>query len=203
MNQRKKYIILVTLAFTTGFFPKSVKAQFAVHDPINFSQLLLEYSEHLKTVGNTFNTFEESRKIFEQGKKYYDSLQEVHTLIKNARQVKESVGLSLKAIEEYRNTYSSISATNFYTRAQLDVYNRQQSGIMEGMASVMEDMTKVVTNTGMSMSDKERMDAIDENYSKMVALFNRARGNNMQMQGEYDAVKAKKDRKRLERELLK
>lgn len=202
-KKTSKWKILFFLLLLMAPFAHTVKAQWVVHDPGNFAQLVSSYGKQLLTANNTFDNLQEAQKIFQQGKKYYDSLREVHHLVKNARKVQTGISLSVKVIEEYNKTYSSIASDTHFTSKQLDVYRRQQSGIMEEIASVIDDLTKVITNTGMSMSDKERLDAIDRLYEEIVALHTEARGVNMQMLGESMAVKTRKESVRLERELLR
>lgn len=201
MKKAKKSFIMalfLSLLSTTG-----LRAQFVVHDPGSLAQAITSYAQYIASANNTLNTFMESQKIFEQGKEYYDSLKGIHELIKNGRKVEESVRLSLRAIDEFNDTYASVSSDGYFTASQIGAYNRQQSAIMKGMADVIGDITRVITTTGMSMSDKDRMDSLDDSFGRVVSLFNKSRGINMQMLGESNAVKERKAQKRLERELLR
>lgn len=180
-----------------------VQAQFVVTDPGSLAQSILNYAEHINTVANTLDEIEESTRIFEQGKKYYDSLQSVHHLIKDGRKVKDCVTLSMNLINDYNKTRNKISSDSYYTAGQIDVYNRQQSSIMTSVANVIADMNNIVVSTGMSLSDKERLDAIDSYYSRLAALSNKSYRLNQQILGESMAVKQRKEQKRLERELLR
>lgn len=195
----KSFKIVIMLTCVIG----QVHAQFVVTDPGSLAQSILNYAQHVNTVSNTLEEIEESSKIFEQGKKYYDSLQSVHHLIKDGRKVKDCVTLSMNLINDYNKTRNKISSDSYYTTGQIDVYNRQQSSIMTSVANVIADMNNIVVSTGMSLSDKERLDAIDSYYSRLAALSNKSYRLNQQILGESMAVKQRKEQKRLERELLR
>ena len=55
----------------------------------------------------------------------------------------------------------------------------------------------------MSLSDKERLDAIDAYYSRLQSLSNKSYRLNQQIIGESISVNQRKEQKRLERELLR
>lgn len=196
---KKLRMLVVVLVFMTNH----VQAQWIVSDPGSLAQSILNYAQHINTVNNTLDEIEESTKIFNQGKKYYDSLQNVHHVIKDCRKVKDCVTLSMNLINDYNKTKSKISSDSYYTPEQIDVYNRQQSSIMTSVANVIGDMNNVVVNTGMSLSDKERMDAIDTYHSRLSSLSNKSYRLNQQIIGESIAIKQRKEQKRLERELLR
>lgn len=199
---RKQTLIVLFAALALSPVAR-VSAQWVVHDPGNLAQAITSYAQHLANADNTFNTLLESRKIFEQGREYYDALKSVHSLIRNARKVEESVALSVRVVDEYGRTLSRLEGTGHFTARQLEAYNRQQRNLMLGMASVIDDITSVITVTGMSLSDKERLDLLDTSHARIVSLYNRSLGLNMQMEGEYDSARERRERKRLERELLR
>lgn len=97
--------ILLSLLLCTGLCTFQAKAQWAVIDPSNLAQNILTVSKTASTASNVINSFKEMQKIYTQGKEYYDKLQSVHNLIKDARKVKETVEL----VSEISKIYS----TNF------------------------------------------------------------------------------------------
>ncbi|WP_455589043.1 DUF4141 domain-containing protein, partial [Bacteroides rodentium] len=69
------FMVLLSLSVT-------VRAQWAVFDPSNFAQSIVnsanEIIETSSTAENMINNFRETVKIYEQGKAYYDALKSVH-----------------------------------------------------------------------------------------------------------------------------
>ena len=67
-----KAIIVGVACLTAG----AANAQWVVHDPGNLAQGIINASKNIihtsKTAANMVNNFQETVKIYEQGKKYYD-----------------------------------------------------------------------------------------------------------------------------------
>lgn len=169
------------------------RAQWVVHDPTSF----------LQAIANSISEVEESSKILQQGKEYYDSLKNVHRLIKNARQVEQCSSLSLRMIADYKTSVTKIASAGYFSAEQIEVYIRQQNRLMNSVAGTLDDLRQVIVNTGMSLSDKDRLDAIDTYYSRIAGCYRRSRMLNQQMMGEITAVAERKAQRRLERELLR
>lgn len=195
------YVLLFSLSALLS------KAQIPVTDGANLAQSIADYSLQLlnggATIENTLNTFEETKKVFNQGKEYYDALKNVHHLIKNGRKVQESVVLSVKIVDNYVQTVKKISGDKNFTNEQIQVFNRQQSSVMKAVSGLISDIDNVVLNTGMSLTDKDRLDAVDKFHRRVVSLYNKSHGLNMQMIGESESINQRKALKRLERELLR
>ena len=83
--KRKMTILLMTLLSLSV----TVRAQWAVFDPSNFAQSIVNSANEIvqtsSTAQNMWSNFQETVKIYEQGKAYYDALKSVHDLVKGAR----------------------------------------------------------------------------------------------------------------------
>ena len=79
-----KKILFCLMAFMT-LCTYQVKAQWTVIDPSNLAQNILTVSKTATTASKVINSFKEMQKIYDQGKQYYDKLESVHNLIKDAR----------------------------------------------------------------------------------------------------------------------
>ncbi len=70
----KTKIMMLVVAFC--FFAGNASAQWAVIDPTNLAQGIVnsvkEVAQASKTVNNTLDTFKETKKLYDQGKQYYD-----------------------------------------------------------------------------------------------------------------------------------
>jgi hypothetical protein len=70
----------------------SLCAQWVVSDPGNLAQGIINASKNIihtsKTATNMVSNFQETVKIYQQGKKYYDALKSVNNLVKDAEGVK-------------------------------------------------------------------------------------------------------------------
>ena len=89
MRTRITFVICLCLLFAGR-----ASAQWVVSDPGNLAQGIINASKNIihtsKTATNMVNNFQETVKIYEQGKKYYDALKSVNNLVKDARKVQQT-----------------------------------------------------------------------------------------------------------------
>lgn len=195
---KKFYLLSICLAFMAN-----AKAQFPVTDVANLTMKALDYIEYLSTASSSVDNLKESKKIFEQGKEYYDALKDVHSIVKKSRNVEGCINLSTETLVGYQTTYSKVMSDKNFSSDQVNVYRKQQENILSAITKNIEGLNNVIINTGMSISDKDRLDAIDTYYARILALHNESRGLNLQMVGESESINRRKEQKRLERELLR
>src|SRR5690554_4608036 len=90
----KKLFLMVLTAMLFAVAP-SAKAQFVVTDPANLASGILNSANEIvqtsSTVSNVVKNFNEVKKVYEQGKEYYDKLKAVNNLVKDARKVQQTV----------------------------------------------------------------------------------------------------------------
>lgn len=167
-----KRLILIMCVAVFGFTFQA-KAQWAVLDPSNLVQNIQQVVKSSATVSNLVSNVQETVKIYEQGKAYYDALKSVNNLIKDARKVK----LTIEMISEITNIYSGgfnrmVSDPNFSVN-ELEAIALGYAKLLEEGGALVTDLKNIVTpGNGLSLSDKERMDAIDQIYTKMVDYRN-------------------------------
>ena len=122
----KMPLIAVCLCLTgTG----GAYAQWVVSDPGNLAQSIINMSDNIahtsKTVetagtkANTLNGFLETKKVFEQGKAYYDALKSVHDVVRGGTKVAKSVGLVMEISETYVDNYQKMLSDENYTPEEL------------------------------------------------------------------------------------
>ena len=167
----KRIILCLTVALS--MFSFQAKAQWVVTDPTNLVQNIISATQGINTVSNMVRNVNEVKKVYDQGKEYYDALKSVNNLIKDARKVK----LTIEMISEITNMYSGgfnrmVSDPNFSVNELEAIALGYAKLLEEGGALVTELKTIVTPGNGLSLSDKERMDAIDQIYTKMVDYRN-------------------------------
>lgn len=110
---------------------------------------------------------QETVKIYEQGKKYYDALKSVHNLVKDARKVQKSILLIGEISDIYVNSFQKMLSDENYTPDELSAIAYGYTQLLQESSDVLEEMKSVVNINGLSMSDKERMDVIDRTYNSI------------------------------------
>ncbi len=84
------------LVYAAALFAATpAKAQWVVTDPVNLAQSIVNTAQEIvqtsATASNMINNFQEVKKVYDQGKKYYDKLAAVNNLLKDARKVQQTV----------------------------------------------------------------------------------------------------------------
>lgn len=149
----------------------TARAQWVVSDPGNLAQGIINASKNIihtsKTATNMVNNFQETVKIYEQGKKYYDALKSVNNLVKDAVKVKNTILLIGEISEIYVSNFQLMLRDENYTPEELSAIAFGYTKLLEESNNVLKEMKEVVNITTLSMSDKERMDVVDRCYNSV------------------------------------
>lgn len=168
--------ILFSLLLCVGLCTYQAKAQWAVIDPSNLAQNILTVSKTASTASNVINSFKEMQKIYTQGKEYYDKLQSVHNLIKDARKVKETVELVSEISKIYSTNFNKMLTDRNFTPAELEGISNGYAKLLKESGNLLSDIKNIVSaSNGLSMTDAERMTVIGEIRTKMVEYRNLTR----------------------------
>ena len=108
----KTRIILMTALVALCSLP--LKAQWIVTDPTNLAQSIVNTTKNViqtaTTATNMVKNFEETVKIYKQGKEYYDKLKSIHDLVKDAKKVKNTILLVGEISDIYVNSFQKMMA---------------------------------------------------------------------------------------------
>ena len=157
-------IMTMTLLLSVG----SLHAQWVVTDPTNFAgniaNTVKEIATASKMVQNTLNSFHEIEKVYDQGKKYYDGLREVKTLVADAYKVKQSILMVAEITGIYVDSYKKMLSDRNFTPKELDAIAFGYSRLLEESNEMLKELKTIVNKSSLSMTDKERIDLIDRVY---------------------------------------
>ena len=147
-----------------------------VTDPSNLAQSIVnsvnEIVETSATAERMLANFQETVKIYQQGKEYYDKLKAVHNLVQDARKVQQSVLLLGEISDIYVNNYGRMLSDKNYTTQELSAIAFGYNKIMQQGSEAILELKNVINPTGMSMTDKERLDLVERVYNEMVRYRN-------------------------------
>ena len=165
--------IFMCLVVALGMFSFQAKAQWTVIDPSNLVQNIRSAVQGTTTATNMVKNLQESVKIYQQGKEYYDALKSVNNLIKDARKVKKTIEMVSEITDIYVTGFNKMVGDPNFTVNELAAISTGYTKLLEEGGALVTDLKNVVTGSnGLSLSDKERMDAIDHIYTKMLEYRN-------------------------------
>lgn len=154
----------------------TARAQWVVSDPGNLAQGIVNASKNIihtsKTAANMVSNFQETVKIYEQGKKYYDALKSVNNLVKDAIKVKNTILLIGDISDIYVTNFQLMLRDENYTPEELSAIAFGYTKLLEESNNVLKEMKDVVNITTLQMTDKERMDVVDRCYNRVRSYRN-------------------------------
>ncbi len=167
---------LMVAFFATVTF---AKAQFVVTDPANLASGILNSANEIvqtsSTVSNVIKNFNEVKKVYEQGKEYYDKLKAVNNLVKDARKVQQTVLLVGDVSEMYVSNFGKmLNDPNFNAQELASIANGYSALLIESTA-LLKELKEIITSNGLSLNDKERMDVVERVYKEVKAYHNLVR----------------------------
>lgn len=166
----KKIMYLLCTVFMLSIAP-SAKAQFVVTDPANLASGIVNSANEIiqtsSTVSNVVKNFKEVEKVYKQGKEYYDKLQAVNNLVKDARKVQQTVLLVGDVSEMYvQNFGKMINDPNFSTQ-ELAAISNGYSALLSESTELLKELKQIISASSLSLNDKERMDIIERVYKEV------------------------------------
>ncbi len=166
MRTRITFVICLCLLFAGR-----ASAQWVVSDPGNLAQGIINASKNIihtsKTATNMVNNFQETVKIYEQGKKYYDALKSVNNLVKDAVKVRNTILMIGEISDIYVTNFQLMLRDGNFTPEELSAIAFGYTKLLEESNNVLKEMKDVVNITTLSMTDKERMDVVDRCYNSV------------------------------------
>ena len=170
--KRKMTILLVALLSLSV----TVRAQWAVFDPSNFAQSIVNSANEIvqtsTTAQNMWSNFQETVKIYQQGKAYYDALKSVHDLVKGARKVQQTILLVGDISDIYVTNFNTMMGDPNFTVDELSAIAFGYNRLLEESSNLLLYLKEVTTATGLSMTDKERLDIINRIYGEVLEYKN-------------------------------
>lgn len=168
MRMRTRIIWLFSLCLLLA---GRANAQWVVSDPGNLAQGIINATKNIvhtsKTASNMVSNFQETVKIYEQGKKYYDALKSVSNLVKDARKVQQTILMVGDITDIYVNSFQKMLHDENFTPEELSAIAFGYTKLLEESNGVLTDLKNVVNITTLSMTDKDRMDVVDRCYNSM------------------------------------
>lgn len=166
----KKILFMVLTVLMLAVAP-SAKAQWVVTDPANLASGILNSANEIvqtsNTVSNVVKNFKEVEKVYKQGKEYYDKLQAVNNLVKDARKVQQTVLLVGDVSEMYVQNFGKMMNDPNFSAQELIAIANGYAALLNESTELLKELKQIVSTSSLSLNDKERMDIIDRVYKEI------------------------------------
>ena len=155
------------------FITHTSRAQWVVTDPTNLAQGIINATKNIvqtsTTATNKVKNFQETVKIYQQGKEFYDGLKKVKNLVKDARKVQQTILMIGDITDIYVINFERMLSDPYFSTEELSAIAAGYTILLEESANVLNDLRNIVNENGLSMSDKERMEVIDLCYNRVYS----------------------------------
>jgi hypothetical protein len=156
-----------------------VSAQWVVSDPGSYAQGIINTANQIietsATASNTLDSFKEVKKVFDQGKEYYDALKAVNNLVRDARKVQETILLVGDISDLYVTSFGLMMNDPNFTPQELSAIAFGYSKLLNETTGLLGDLSQIINASTMSLSDKERMDIIERVHKDVLHYYNLVR----------------------------
>ncbi|MDM1391308.1 DUF4141 domain-containing protein [Myroides marinus] len=171
-----KKLLQVVVVAVLLILPIQTNAQWVVTDPTNLASGILNSANEIiqtsSTVSNVIKNFKEVEKVYKQGKEYYDKLQAVNNLVKDARKVQQTVLLVGEVSELYVKNFGKMLNDPNFSAQELVAIANGYSVLLQESTELVKELKQIVRASSLSLNDKERMDIIDRVYKEVKDYHN-------------------------------
>lgn len=167
------------LCLSLVLFTTNMSAQWTVVDPSNLAQGIVNTTRNVTqtttTATNMINNFKEVQKVYNQGKQYYDALKAVNNLVKDARKVQKTILMVGEISDIYVNNFQKMMSDPNYSIEELNAIASGYAKLLEQSNDVLNELKGVVNISTLSLTDKDRMEVVDNCHDSMVSYRNLVR----------------------------
>lgn len=165
----KKTVLMITMVFV--ILTARVHAQFITIDPAHIATSIVNTASEIvqtsSTVANVIKNFNEVKKVYEQGKEYYNKLKAVNDLVKDAKKVRDAILIVGEIGDVYVNYYQKMLKDPYFTFEELAAISNGYTMLLQESADMIQEIKGVVHANGLSMTDHERIDIINDVYERL------------------------------------
>ncbi len=108
-----------------------------------------------------------SKGNFSLHKNFLDKLLEVSPVVKNYKKIPDIIGYQLDIVHEYKIAFNRFTKDKNFDVKELQYFSKVYSNLVNESLKNIEVLVNVVTANKLSMSDDERLGAIDQLFGDM------------------------------------
>jgi len=183
---KKTIILLIILSgcIKTKLSAQSEEAQqllLNVEKLAQFKQILSDMKKGYQIISNGYSTIKDlSQGNFNLHKTFLDGLMTVSPMVRKYKRVADIINNQVTIVKEYKNTFSRFKQDGNFNPGEIEYLGKVYSNLFTQSLNDLDELTIIITDSKLRMSDDERLEAIDRIYTNMQdkLLFLRHFNNN-------------------------
>lgn len=166
----KKNLFVFSL-FVVGLLSFShIQAQVVVNDPTMLSESLRNWEQQLQQANKQYEKINEQSKLLQES---IDKYKIVNATIKNSIKVKNLIDKQVRIVSFLSNEMNR-TPSNIVNVKAYETYMQRMQALIEISKQNITELTELLTDGTLSLSDYERLQLIDNMDSRSSNLLNRA-----------------------------
>ncbi len=183
-----KKIILLLIILSAGISNKAAaQAQEIEQLTLNieklaqFKQILSDLKKGYQIVSTGYSTIKDlSQGNFNLHKTFLDGLMTVSPAVRKYRKVADIINDQVMIVKEYKTAFNRYKQDGNFSAGEIDYLSKIYNNLFKQSLNDLDELTMVMTDSKLRMSDDERLEAIDRIHGNMndKLLFLRHFNNN-------------------------
>ena len=183
----KKMILLLIILY--GFITTKVSAQsdelqqllLNVEKLAQFKQILSDMKKGYQILSTGYSTIKDlSQGTFNLHKTFLDGLMMVSPTVKKYQRIADIINNQIMIVKEYKNAFNLFKQDSNFNPDEIEYLGKVYSNLFKQSMNDIDELTVIITDGKLRMSDDERLEAIDRIFNNMQdkLLFLRHFNNN-------------------------
>jgi hypothetical protein len=183
----KKIIILLIVSYIcidTRLSAQSEEVQqllLNVEKLAQFKQIFSDMKKGYQTISTGYSTIKDlSQGNFSLHKTFLDGLFTVSPTVKKYKRLADIISNQVMIVKEYKNAFGRFKKDGNFNTGEVKYLGKVYSNLFKQSLNDLDELTIIITDSKLRMSDDERLEAIDRIYANIQdkLLFLRHFNNN-------------------------
>ncbi len=146
-----------------------------------FKQILSDMKKGYQILSTGYSTIKDlSQGNFNLHKTFLDGLIMVSPTVKKYKRIADIINNQMMIVKEYKNAFTRFKQDGNFNPDEIDYLGKVYSNLFKQSLNDLDELTIIITDSKLRMSDDERLESIDRIFSNMQdkLLFLRHFNNN-------------------------
>lgn len=184
MKKEIVFLIVLSACITTRLSAQTQEVQqllLNVEKLAQFKQILSDMKKGYQIVSTGYSTIKDlSQGNFSLHKTFLDGLMTVSSTVKKYKRIADIISNQVMIVKGYKNAFGRFKHDGNFTPGEIKYLEKVYSNLFKQSLNDLDELTIIVTDSKLRMSDDERLEAIDRTYANVQdkLLFLRNFNNN-------------------------
>ncbi len=146
-----------------------------------FKQILSDMKKGYQILSTGYSTIKDfSQGNFNLHKTFLDGLMMVSPTVKKYKRIADIINNQMMIVKEYKNAFTRFKQDGNFNPGEIDYLGKVYGNLFKQSLNDLDELTIIITDSKLRMSDDERLESIDRIFSNMQdkLLFLRHFNNN-------------------------